>query len=77
MSFPVYSGFIQIASGSELHHVTYLGVAASLKDKQVLDDTDAFFGVPLPAFLNAVGDIQEVPTNYTFVGDDFPAILSR
>ncbi|KAF8070083.1 pyrolysin [Lyophyllum atratum] len=76
-SFPVFSGFIEITSGSESHHVTYIGLAASLKDKQVVDNTDAFFGVPLPALLNSVGDLQEGPTNYTFVGEDFPTLLYR
>jgi hypothetical protein len=76
-TFPVYSGFIQLTSGTERLHVSYLGVAAALKNKQVLDNTDEFFGVPLPALLNAQGDLQDTPTNYTFVNGDFPAVLSR
>lgn len=76
-TFPVYSGFIKIQSGSENLHVTYLGLAASLKTKQVIDNTDEFFGVPLPALLDAAGDVQPGATNYTFVGDDFPTLLTR
>ncbi|KAF5385811.1 hypothetical protein D9615_002603 [Tricholomella constricta] len=76
-SFPVFSGFIEINSGSESLHVTYLGLAASLKDKQIIDTTDFFFGVPLPAVLDSVGNLQDAPTNYTFVGDDFPTLLFR
>lgn len=76
-TFPVFSGFIDITSATEILHVTYLGLAAALKDKQVIDDTDEFFGVPLPAVLDSVGDVQVNATNYTFVGDDFPTILFR
>lgn len=36
-SFPVYSGFIRIASDTDDMKVSYLGVAASLKDMQVID----------------------------------------
>ncbi|KAJ7594531.1 subtilisin-like protease [Mycena floridula] len=76
-SFPAYSGFVHITSDTDDVHVTYLGVAATLKDKQVLDDTDFFFGFPVPLILDASGNIQEDPTNYSFVGDDFPAIIWR
>ncbi|RDB16703.1 Minor extracellular protease vpr [Hypsizygus marmoreus] len=76
-TFPVFSGFIQITSGSESLHVTYLGLGASLKNKQVVDNTDFFFGVPIPAILDSIGDIQEAPTNYTFTGGDFPTLLFR
>ncbi|KAJ6625831.1 subtilisin-like protease [Mycena sp. CBHHK59/15] len=76
-TFPVYSGFIQVTSGTEVLHATYLGLAASLKDKQVVDNTDAIFGVALPAILDSAGDIQDAPVNYTFIGDDAPTILWR
>ncbi|KAG5639025.1 hypothetical protein H0H81_007638 [Sphagnurus paluster] len=76
-TFPVYSGFIEIASGSEKQHVTYLGLGASLKDKQVLDNTDYFFDSPVPAILNAAGESQTAPTDYTFKGEDFPTLLYR
>lgn len=76
-TYPVFSGFIQVFSGTEKLHVSYIGLAASLKDKHVLDTTDQFFGVPLPAILDSTGDIQASPVNYTFVGDDFPTLLFR
>jgi hypothetical protein len=76
-TYPTYSGFIQVTSGTENLHLSYIGLAASLKDKQTLDDTDYFFGVPIPLILDAVGDIQTEPTNYTFVGGDFPTLLWR
>ncbi|GLB37011.1 putative subtilisin-like protein [Lyophyllum shimeji] len=76
-TFPVFSGFIEITSGSERLHVSYVGLAASLKDKQVVDNTDFFFGVPLPALLDSAGDVQQGPTNYTFSSADFPTLLFR
>ncbi|KAA1472916.1 subtilisin-like protease [Dentipellis sp. KUC8613] len=76
-TFPVFSGFIQIASGTERTQVAYLGLAASLKNKQVVDNTDQFFGVPLPAILDSTGNVQSGSANYTFVGDDFPTLLLR
>ncbi|KAF7317797.1 Minor extracellular protease vpr [Mycena kentingensis (nom. inval.)] len=47
-TYPVYSGFIHVQSGSEDVHATYLGLAASLKDKEIIDTTDIFFGAPTP-----------------------------
>ncbi|KAG6919367.1 hypothetical protein DXG01_006916 [Tephrocybe rancida] len=76
-TFPVFSGFIEVTSGTESLHVTYIGLAASLRDKQVVDDTDYFFGLPLPAVLDEFGNFQTDPTNYTFVGDSWPALLFR
>lgn len=76
-TFPVYSGFIHVTSGTESVHATYLGLAASLKDKQVIDNTDFIFGVPLPLVLDSEGNIQDAPVNYTFVGEDAPTILWR
>lgn len=76
-TFPVFSGFIQVTSGSEDLHVSYIGLAASLKDKQVIDNTDVVFGVKLPVLLDSAGNVQTQPTNYTFVGEDFPALIFR
>jgi hypothetical protein len=44
-TLPVYSGYIAVKSdsGEELHS-SYLGVAASLSNSKIIDDTDAFFG---------------------------------
>ncbi|PPQ90634.1 hypothetical protein CVT25_006617 [Psilocybe cyanescens] len=78
-TFPVFSGFIQVAgaSAADTFHVSYLGLQGSLKNKQVIDDTDVFFGVPIPALLDSAGDVQAGPLNYTFVGDDVPTLLWR
>ncbi|KAJ7263768.1 hypothetical protein C8J57DRAFT_1230964 [Mycena rebaudengoi] len=76
-TFPVYSGFIEITSGTEKVHATYLGLAASLRDKQVVDNTDAVFGVELPVILDQDQNVQEGPANYTLVGDDAPLVFWR
>jgi hypothetical protein len=76
-TFPVYSGFIDVTSGNETVHATYLGLAASLKDAQVVDNTDIIFGIDLPALLDSQGNVQDGPLNYTFVGDDAPTLLWR
>ncbi|OCH84198.1 subtilisin-like protease [Obba rivulosa] len=74
---PIFSGFIEIASGTESYQVTYLGLAASLINAQVVDDSDVFFGVDLPVIIDASGNFQNTTTNYTFVGADFPSVLMR
>ncbi|KAF7357681.1 Minor extracellular protease vpr [Mycena venus] len=76
-TFPVYSGFIHVTSPVESVHATYLGLAASLKDKQVVDNTDIIFGVNIPALLDSAGNVQDGPVNYTFVGADAPTMLWR
>ncbi|TFK50631.1 subtilisin-like protease [Heliocybe sulcata] len=76
-TYPVYGGFIQVEAPGETLKVTYLGVAASLKDKAVVDTTDEYFGVPIPALLDASGDVAGNDTNYTMQGDDVPALLYR
>ncbi|KAI0358577.1 subtilisin-like protease [Trametes cingulata] len=76
-TFPVFSGFIEIANAEESFQVTYLGLAGALKDVQVVDDTDVFFGVNLPVLTDAAGNFLTGPTNFTFVGDDAPTVLMR
>jgi len=78
-TFPVFSGFIQVCgpTTAETFHVSYLGLASSLKDKQVLDDTDVFFGKKIPELLDSVGNAQSAPMNYTFVNGDVPTLLWR
>ncbi|KAL0072267.1 hypothetical protein AAF712_000029 [Marasmius tenuissimus] len=81
-TFPVFSGFIQIASSDTeelLVHVSYLGLAAALKDKRVIDDTDTALRIRLPAIVNSTGDVQEGLTNYTFSNAtrDFPSLVFR
>jgi hypothetical protein len=76
-TFPVYSGFIFVTSGTESVHATYLGVAASLKNAHSVDATDEIFGVDLPVLLDSQGNVQDGPVNYTFVGEDAPTVLWR
>ncbi|KAI0823378.1 subtilisin-like protease [Trametes gibbosa] len=76
-TFPVFSGFIEIANAQESYQVTYLGLAGALKDVQVVDDTDVFFGVNLPVLTDAAGNFLLNATNFTFVGDDTPSVLMR
>ncbi|EIN11775.1 subtilisin-like protease [Punctularia strigosozonata HHB-11173 SS5] len=76
-TFPVFSGWIQLTSADEQLQVAYMGLAASLKDKQIVDNTDEFFGLQLPAILDTAGDVQVAPTNYTFNGTDAPTLLFR
>ncbi|KAF4621066.1 hypothetical protein D9613_000162 [Agrocybe pediades] len=76
-TFPVYSGFIDVVSESENYHVSYLGLVGSLKDKQIVDNTDAYFGFPVPAILDAEGEIQTGATNYTFADGDWPSFIWR
>ncbi|KAJ6594206.1 subtilisin-like protease [Mycena capillaripes] len=76
-TLPVYSGYIHVTSPTETLKVTYLGVAASLRATSILDSTDEFFGISLPAMINAHGRPQDGPTNYTFTGQDFPFLLLR
>ncbi|KAK0225536.1 pyrolysin [Armillaria fumosa] len=76
-SLPVISGFINVVGANETLHVTYLGVAASLKDQTVIDNTDSYFGVTLPVILDGAGNVQTNPTNYTLLGGDFPTAVFR
>ena len=74
---PVFSGFVQVESPTETFHVTYLGVAAALKNAQVVDTTDTFFGVNIPVITDPAGDFFTNATNFTFVGDNIPELLMR
>lgn len=76
-TFPVYSGFIEVNSGSESQHVVYLGMVGDLKDKQVLDNTSDFAGFKFPAIATPDSKIQAQFTNYTFKGTDHPLVLFR
>ncbi|KAK7053264.1 hypothetical protein VNI00_003890 [Paramarasmius palmivorus] len=80
-TFPLYSGFIQVSDGSETVHVTYLGLAASLRDKTVLDFTNITLGRQTPTLLEPSGRPQSTARNYTFdvlEGEgDFPSVEIR
>ena len=75
--FPVFSGFLELANGDERYQVSYLGLAASLRDMTVIDDTDAFFGEAIPSLVDASGNLLDGPANFTFVGNDFPSAVMR
>ncbi|KAG8967619.1 hypothetical protein FRC03_009648 [Tulasnella sp. 419] len=76
-AFPVYSGHVKITSKKESLVVSYLGVAASVKDLKIIDDTDFYFSHPLPIILGKDGETQNGTTAYSFVGDDFPFVVYR
>ncbi|KAJ2970962.1 hypothetical protein NUW54_g12614 [Trametes sanguinea] len=76
-TFPVFSEFIGISNAEESYQVSYLGSVGSLKDVQVVDNTDVFFGVNLPVLTGSAGNFLLNATNFTFVGDDFPTVLMR
>lgn len=76
-TYPVFSGFITISSDTETLRVSYLGLAASLKQKAILDTTDVFFGVPLPFIADSEGNVQDNSTTYTFTGEDVPSLYLR
>ncbi|TFK18826.1 peptidase [Coprinopsis marcescibilis] len=69
-TFPVYSGFIIVDDSDHAVHVSYMGAAASIKDIQVVDNTDYFFGEKLPLVTNSSGIPTNDSTNYTFIGED-------
>ncbi|KAM5533180.1 hypothetical protein V8D89_013136, partial [Ganoderma adspersum] len=68
---------LEIANDQESYHVTYLGLAAALKDTHVVDNTDTFFGVQIPAIFDANSNVVNTTQNFTFQGTDFPSIMSR
>ncbi|CAE6424271.1 unnamed protein product [Rhizoctonia solani] len=77
---PVYSGYIK-ATGSDNTTLqsTYMGLAASLKDAKIVDNTEAYFGVKLPVVTDGQGN-PVPPTgsaNYTMNGTDTPLVLYR
>ena len=78
-TIPVYSGWIEVAGQEtgECLSVTYLGIAARLKESKVIDNTDFFFGVPIPALIDGNGNIATQETSFTFQNGDFPSILYR
>ncbi|PFH47296.1 hypothetical protein AMATHDRAFT_198228 [Amanita thiersii Skay4041] len=75
-TFPVFSGFIAIKSATENLHVTYLGLAASLKDKRVIDTESVISGVPGPVIINLKGSkVQNRPATYTMINEDIPILF--
>ncbi|KAK7053263.1 hypothetical protein VNI00_003889 [Paramarasmius palmivorus] len=78
-TLPIYSGFIQVDAEDESLHVSYMGVAGSLIEKQIFDPNATALGVPLPVVLDAVGNPQDGPKNYTFneTSEDYPTLVFR
>ncbi|KAI1795577.1 subtilisin-like protease [Ganoderma leucocontextum] len=74
---PVFSGFLEVANTEESYHVTYLGLAAALKDTHVVDNSDTFFGVKIPAIFDSNSNVVNTTQNFTFQGTDFPSVVSR
>jgi len=52
----------------------YMGVAAAMKDVQIIDNSDFYFVFNTPVVLDWFGDPQSEPTNYTFIGFDYPLL---
>ncbi|RXW19777.1 hypothetical protein EST38_g6064, partial [Candolleomyces aberdarensis] len=77
-TFPVYSGFIQVSTSSELPvHVSYVGGIGSLRSLTIVDTTDEVIPDSIPAIFNSSAEVQEVPTNYTFSPIDYPTVFWR
>jgi len=74
--YPVYSGFVEVTSGSESYHASYIGLGASLKDHRILDNTTEVVQTSMPLLYDQNGTVTEL-TNYTFLGEDFPWIAYR
>jgi len=75
--YPVYSGFIEVTSGSESYHVSYIGLGANLRDHQIFDDTAEVVLLPSPSLLNENDTVLVTPTNFTFNGTDHPKLFWR
>ncbi|KAI0049851.1 subtilisin-like protease [Auriscalpium vulgare] len=73
-TFPIFSGYINVQSDTEDTHVTYLGLAAALKDAHVLDTSNTAFGTYLP-LIQGVG--SATARNYSFSGLDYPDLEYR
>jgi len=76
-TYPVLSGHIQVEGGSETLKVSYVSIAASLKDISVLDGSAAFFGTRTPLLLNSTGGEQVPGTEYTLVSGNAPTVRFR
>jgi subtilisin family serine protease len=78
-TIPVYSGWIEVAGQEtgECLSVTYLGIAARLKESKVIDNTDFTFGQPIPALIDGNGNITTQEASFNFKNGNFPSILYR
>jgi hypothetical protein len=78
-TIPVYSGWIEVTGKEtgETLSVTYLGIAANLKESKVIDNTDFLTGQTIPALLDGAGNITTQETSFNFQNGNFPSILYR
>ncbi|KAL0564133.1 hypothetical protein V5O48_017920 [Marasmius crinis-equi] len=78
-NYPVYGGYIEVNTDGETHHVSYQGLAASLKDKKILDEGNSWSSfITLPAVVGNDGQQQTGPANFTMdPGSGAPLILWR
>ncbi|KDN39168.1 subtilisin-like protein [Tilletiaria anomala UBC 951] len=80
-TFPVFSGFIKVASSplNESLTVAYLGLAAKMSSLKLLDTGNGVTkNYPLPAVLvGSTGKIQRLPRTYTFENGDVPVMQFR
>ncbi|KAI0044850.1 subtilisin-like protease [Auriscalpium vulgare] len=67
-TFPVFSGYINVRSQTEDTHVTYMGLAAALKDAPIFDVSEGTF----PRIYELDGT-----RNYTFNSFDYPILQYR
>lgn len=76
--FPVYSGFLKVASADESVHVAYMGVVGKMKDMKIWDRTPDYFGTAGPFLVDADGYIQTGPQTYRWTTDtDYPTVICR
>ena len=78
-TIPVYSGWIEVTGQEtgECLSVTYLGIAAKLKESKVIDNTNFFFGVPIPALIDGNNNITTQETSFDFKNGNSPSIVYR
>ncbi|KIO30673.1 hypothetical protein M407DRAFT_20206 [Tulasnella calospora MUT 4182] len=77
-NFPVYSGFLRVASGTSFVSVAYMGVVGKMKDMKIFDRTPDRFGVASPLLADADADIQTGPKTYRWEnGSDYPLVVFR
>lgn len=76
-TFPIYSGWIQIAGGSNTVSVPYMGVAAKMKSMPVIDPTPYYLGINTPTIIDNTGKIQSGTESYSFQNGDYPTVLYR
>ncbi|KAF8687886.1 Subtilisin-like protein, partial [Rhizoctonia solani] len=78
--FPVFSGYIR-ATGSDntTLQCTYMGLAASLKDAKLIDNTDDYFGVKLPLIIDKDGNpvAPDQTITYTLNDVNTPLVIYR